>query len=106
MLRCLNSVQYFFLRTLIKYISVQPNAICVAIEVSGCDCGDTRGTYYLSNKTSKLAPERPVWKLDGKERYILYAPDNDKIRGWIIGNEESLDSMHAWYTSKKIAPIQ
>ena len=56
------------------------------------------GTYFISGEKSRLAPERPTYKLDGKDRYIFYWPDD---QGWRVGRLNWLRTGERWYRSKR-----
>ena len=47
------------------------------------------GSYFISEEISSLAPDRPVYKLFGKNRYIYYWPS---LMGWRIGNLVHMNS--------------
>ena len=79
-----------FLHPLHSYTLVHPGVVCLSIEVTGDDYGNVKGVYYTSEEKSDSDPEKPTYKLDGKDRYIYY--DNS----WEIGDSESY-----WYKSKK-----
>ena len=64
-----------------------PEVECSKLKVSGDDYQGCLGTYTISNEKASKAPERPVWKKAGWDRYILFMPNID---GWTIGYRISL----------------
>ena len=61
-----------------------------AIEVTGSDKKECTGIYrrtYCIHEEMSSAASRPVYKLDGKDRYIYYNPSPS---GWRIGAKLNL----------------
>ena len=74
--------------------------MCKSIEVTGDKKYGTLGTYIVSNIKSSKAPDKPTYKLKGKDRCIYYYPDN---YGWIIGEQEDFNKKTEgeWYYKSK-----
>ena len=82
--------------------------ICGSIEVkSGVFNGNQEsvGTYFLCDEIAVGAPKNPVWKLQGKDRYIF---NNGSSNGWRIGDNESLTLGLGdfYYKSKKVFELE
>ena len=72
--------------------------MCASIEVTGeLDTESSTGTYFLSEEKYYNSPERPTYKLNGKNSIIFYRPDD---KGWCIGKYEALKTGNYFYTSK------
>ena len=68
--------------------------------VSGSDWKQCTGLYHLSDEISSEAPNKPVFKLHGENRYIYYHPSPE---GWRIGRKNHLAGQNAgqyFYKSK------
>ena len=68
--------------------------------VSGSDWKHCTGLYHLSDEISSEAPNKPVFKLHGENRYIYYHPSPE---GWRIGRKNHLAGQNAgqyFYKSK------
>ena len=85
-------MNYFF------NISVYSGAICTSIEVTGNDFGSVTGTYFISEEKSSSSPEKPTYKLDGKDRYLFFDSSDE---GWRVGRYEWVTTGRFLYTSKK-----
>ena len=57
------------------------------IIVSGSDLAKCTGTYHKCGEKSIYAKKRPVYQLQGEDRYIYYYPNS---KGWRIGSKKSL----------------
>merc|ERR1711971_736321 len=57
------------------------------IVVSGSDLAKCTGTYHKCGEKSVYAKKRPVYQLQGEDRYIYYYPNS---KGWRIGSKNSL----------------
>jgi len=57
------------------------------IVVSGSDLSKCTGTYHKCGEKSIYAKKRPVYQLQGEDRYIYYYPNS---KGWRIGSKNSL----------------
>ena len=71
------------------------------IIVSGSKLSNCIGMYRKCGEKSSHAEKRPVYKLEGEDRYIYYYPNS---MGWRIGNKNSLDGVNAgnyYFGSKK-----
>ena len=80
--------------------------LCDKLTVTGDDFGSVTGTYIISNEKASKAPDKPVYKLEGQDRFIYYALRNG--HGWCIGKKEFLsgetEGLYA-YNSKNFIPI-
>ena len=59
--------------------------LCGNLTVTGDDWGSVTGTYIISEEKSSKSPNKPVYKLQGKDRYIYYNPDDGS--GWRVGSK-------------------
>ena len=78
------------------FISEYPDSIIV----SGSDLSNCTGTYFKCEEKSSAAKIRPVYKLEGKNRYIYFYPNS---KGWRIGSKHGLAGDQAgeyFYASK------
>ena len=83
------------------FISEYPDSIIV----SGSDLSNCTGTYFKCEEKSSAAKIRPVYKLEGKNRYIYFYPNS---KGWRIGDKNGLAGEKAgeyFYASKVTALI-
>ena len=55
--------------------------------MGGDDLDGTTGSYLLSKEKALLSPEKPVYKLEGKDRYIFFNPGSS---GWRISTLKNL----------------
>jgi hypothetical protein len=78
-----------------------------AVIVSGSDLKDCVGTYrrtYCIHREVSSATTRPVYKLEGKNRYIYWNPSPS---GWRIGGYNNLaghTNGNFWFKSGKDTP--
>ena len=72
------------------------------IVVSGSTLLDCTGTYQKCEEKSSHAKNRPVYKLDGENRYIYYYPNS---KGWRIGTKDDLNGKKSgqYFFASKIA---
>ena len=61
--------------------------MCRNITVNGDDFGNCTGTYMITNERASKSPNKPVFKMDGEDRYLFHYPNNN---GWIISNKTAL----------------
>ena len=61
--------------------------ICEAIHVTGDTSNSEGGLYLLSDKRASDAPNNPVWKMIGGDRFIF---NTGSSAGWRIGQKSSL----------------
>ena len=45
------------------------------------------GTYMITNERASKSPNKPVFKMDGGDRYLFHYPNNN---GWIISDKTAL----------------
>ena len=79
--------------------------LCDKLTVTGDDAWSVTGTYIISNEKASRAPDKPVYKLEGQDRYIYYNPDGG---GWCIGVKEWLSGETEgtfYYASKNFSPF-
>ena len=81
------------------------NLLCDKLTVTGDDEYGCTGTYIISNEKASKSPDKPVYKLEGQDRYIYYNPGGD---GWRIARKERLsgekEGLH-YYASKNFIPF-
>ena len=61
------------------------------------------GLYTISKEKASRSPEKPVFKLDGQDKYIYFNPDNV---GWRIGILEHLSGANEggyWFSSNSFS---
>ena len=75
--------------------------LCDKLTVTGDDWASVTGTYIISNEKASKAPDKPVYKLEGEDRYIYYSPTNGY--GWRIGAKEHLSGEKEGYHSCSIS---
>ena len=66
---------------------VHENLLCGNLTVTGDDNDSCTGTYIISEEKASKSPNKPVYKLEGQDRFIYYHPDG---AGWRIGRKEHL----------------
>ena len=79
--------------------------LCDKLTVTGDDYASATGTYIISNEKASKSPNKPVYKLQGEDRYIYYNPGGN---GWRISDKVDLSGDtegSAWYTSKNFIPF-
>ena len=82
--------------------------LCRNLTVSGdwlADFEEFNGTYMITNERANQSTDKPVYKLDGKERFIFYDPDN----GWMISSGLGLkpkNSLDYWFKSRSKNHLQ
>ena len=72
--------------------------------MSGNDSRYT-GSYLISEEKASKSPNKPVYKLEGEDKYIYYYPDSD---GWLVGSKSDLSGENegdSWYQSKFLKPF-
>ena len=58
--------------------------LCDELTVTGDDGNDgVVGTYRLNDKIASKSPDKPVYKLEGKDRYLFFNPT---FYGWRISS--------------------
>ena len=57
--------------------------ICANLTVTGDSYGTCLGSYIVIEEKTLSAPEKPVYKLEGQDRYIFNVNNGDY--GWFIG---------------------
>ena len=80
--------------------------LCYKLTVTGDDAGSVTGTYIISNEKASKFPNKPVYKLEGQDRFIYYALRNGN--GWCIGAKEQLSGETEglfYYRSKNFIPF-
>ena len=66
--------------------------------ITGSNFEECTGTYNLNRYgKSSSAPSRPVYKLDGQDRYIFYFQPKEE---WRIGKKENLKDGEYFYSSE------
>ena len=73
--------------------------LCAKLTVTGNDPYNT-GSYIISEERASKSPDKPVYKLEGKDKYIYHNPD---MTGWRIGKKNRLSGEkegYTWYRSK------
>ena len=79
----------------IVFFLVHEGLICPELIVTGDDWASVTGTYVISDETASKAPERPVYKLVGQDRYVYFNPGG---AGWRIGTKKRLSGeTEGWY---------
>ena len=76
---------------------------CTKLIVTGDDCGGCTGIYVITTEKASKAPDKPVYKLEGQDRYIYFNPG---FEGWRIGTKNALygkDEGLYWYRSKSFS---
>ena len=66
---------------------VHDNLLCGNLTVTGDDYASVTGTYLISEEKASKALDKPVYKLEGKDRFIYYSTIG---AGWCIGAKEQL----------------
>jgi len=64
------------------------NLLCDKLTVTGDDYGSVTGTYIISNEKASKAPDKPVYKLEGQDRFIYFSLLYGA--GWCISKKEYL----------------
>jgi len=64
------------------------NLLCDKLTVTGDDEYGCTGTYIISNENASKAPDKPVYKLEGQDRFIYFSLLDGS--GWCIGAKETL----------------
>ena len=80
--------------------------LCDKLTVTGDDWESVTGTYIISNEKASKAPDKPVYKLEGQDRFIYYTLRNGN--GWCIGAKEHLSGETeglSYYKSKNFTPF-
>ena len=80
--------------------------LCDKLTVTGDDYASVTGTYIISNEKASKSPNKPVYKLEGKDRFIFYDPSDGD--GWRIGAKEGLSGEtkdYSYYRSKNFIPF-
>jgi hypothetical protein len=72
--------------------------LCYKLTVTGDDYASVTGTYIISNEKASTSQDKPVYKLEGKDRYIYYHPG-----GWRIGSK--YNAAGAFFSSKIFIPF-
>ena len=80
--------------------------LCDKLTVTGDEYAVT-GTYIISNEKASKSPDKPVYKLEGQDRFIYYTLLNGA--GWCIGaGKETLSGETEgdfYYYSKNFIPF-
>ena len=71
--------------------------ICEAIHVTGDTSNSEGGLYLPTDKRAPDAPNNPVWKLRGEDRFIF---NTGSSSGWRIGAKSFLTNGHHWCKGK------
>jgi len=74
-------------------LKCQPKDICGAIHVTGETSNSEGGLYLPTDKRAPDAPNNPVWKLRGEDRFIF---NTGSSSGWRIGAKSFLTNGHHW----------
>ena len=85
---------------------VHENLLCGNLTVTGDNYADALGTYIISSEKAGQNPDKPVYKLDGRDRYIFYSPTFGA--GWRIARKEHLAGEKEglkYYESKNFIPF-
>ena len=70
----------------ILFLIVNNGPICTKLTVTGDSWASCTGTYIITNEiVAAKAPDMPVYKLQGKNRYIYFTPTNGN--GWRIAKK-------------------
>ena len=70
------------------------------IVITGSNFEECTGTYNLNrNERSSSAPSRPVYKLDGQDRYIFYFKTKEE---WRIGKKQNLENDEYFFSSEPL----
>jgi hypothetical protein len=80
--------------------------LCDKLTVTGDEAWSVTGTYIISNEKASKSPNKPVYKLEGQDRFIYYTLRNGA--GWRIGGKEHLSGEtegYHWYRSKNFIPF-
>ena len=83
------------------------NLLCDNLTVTGDDWADVTGTYIISNETASKYPDKPVYKLEGQDRFIFFTLRN--LTGWCIGAKEHLlgkTEGQYYYASKNFVAVE
>ena len=81
--------------------------LCDNLTVTGDDWADVTGTYIISNETASKYPDKPVYKLEGQDRFIFFTLR--KFTGWCIGAKEHLSGDtegQYYYASKNFVAVE
>ena len=84
---------------------VHENLLCDKLTVTGDAWASVTGTYLISEEEASKSPNKPVYKLKSKDRYIYYNPGG---KGWRIASKEHLSGEKEggnYYRSKKFIPF-
>ncbi|TRY75710.1 hypothetical protein TCAL_01259 [Tigriopus californicus] len=73
-----------------------PEVICPTVNVLGATYARCDGEYRISSESVEWAPDRPVFKHVGKDRYIFW---NAGGLGWSIGKRDYLTTGSHWHRS-------
>ena len=77
---------------------------CAKLTVTaGDDWMGCTGTYVITTEKASKAPDKPVYKLQGQDRYIYFNPGG---AGWAIGAKINLSGKTEgdhWYRSKSFS---
>ena len=76
-----------FKSNVLSLFLVHENLLCANLTVTGDDNDSCTGTYIISQEKASKSPNKPVYKLEGQDRFIYYHPDG---AGWRIGRKEHL----------------
>ena len=80
--------------------------LCDKLTVTGDDYKSVTGTYIISNEKASKAPDKPVYKLEGQDRFIYYTLRNGN--GWCISDKGDLSGEtegNNYYHSKNFIPF-
>ena len=80
--------------------------LCDKLTVTGDDAWSVTGTYIISNEKASKSPNKPVYKLEGQDRFIYYTLRNGA--GWCIGGKVELSGETEglyYYRSKNFIPF-
>ena len=75
---------------------------CGAIEVTGDTSNSEGGLYLPTDKRASDAPNSPVWKIPGRDRFIF---NDGSAEGWRIGTEKSVNTGGYYCKGKHILII-
>jgi len=82
------------------HVSGNNDVHCAKLTVTGDSWAECTGTYVITTEKASKAPDKPVYKLQGQDRYIYFNPNFGA--GWRIGRKIHLSGKNEgrfWYRS-------
>ena len=78
--------------------------LCTNLTVSGDYQTEFSGSYIISDEKASYSPNKPVYKLEGQNKYIYYYPNSG---GWRIAEEGLVGENEGshYYISKPLFTI-